>query len=237
MQAAADCHTGLGEWRQAEMLMLGIAERYDAAMSYYFWCRANGHGNLDKARQMARTGLRVADPYEVGMFQIAEGNAVEALATLRRDYANRKNLFSGLYAAVILDQQGKAAERDELLQALAQARPDAGPNSLGGEERAVALARRMRDLLRSGIDATTERAVAEGVMPASLRDNAGSARYVAAKFLSLHGQASLAKDFYLHCFKGPDQGIHSRALAAVELEKLGVAIPTSAAAAQPAGEK
>ena len=93
------------------------------------------------------------------------------------------------------------------------------------EQRAGAIAQRMIDLLKKGINAQTDAATAASVVPDMVKDYSGSSRFLTGKFLEIHGQPALAKEEFLHCFYGTEPSEHSQALASIELHKMGMELP------------
>lgn len=227
MLTAADCHTAQGEWDQAEQWLQNNSERYDDPFTWYFWCQRTGKGHLAEAseavkRLIAKVELGPKDYYTANYY-MAQGDPGRALPLFRECFDKFRNLYAGLLAADILDQQGDVAGRDALIKSVAEFHLP--PNS--PDIRAVWMAKAMQKALSGGLDANSDRATAD-IMPRPLKDYAGATRYIAARFLSQHGQKELAKEYWAHCFKGPDQGIHSQAMAAADLRRAGTEVPSLA---------
>lgn len=135
LEIGAECLERLGEMSEAEALMRSKSLRYENSfLDWYVWCRRTGQGNLSAARQHAQrviasmpAATRVTHPY-VGMFADLEGRREEAASSFQNlltALAAEKsgNPWLHLEAAVVLQELGKGAERDTLLQQLAS-RPD-----------------------------------------------------------------------------------------------------------------
>lgn len=227
MTVAADCHTALGEWDKAEQWLQNNSERYDDPFTWYFWCQRTGKGHLADASEavkhlIEKTELGPKDYYTANYY-MAQGDPARALPLFRECFEKFKIPYAGLLAAEILDEQGDAAGRDALIKSVAEFHLP--PNS--PDIRAVWMAKAMQKALSHGLDGNSDRATAE-IMPRPLKDYAGVTRYIAARFLSQHGQKELAKEYWALCFKGPDQGIHSQAMAAADLRRAGAQVPSLA---------
>jgi len=223
MEAAAECETGLKHYDAAQTWLARINQRYNDPWPLYFWCCKTGRGPIEQARQTISTLGERVDPQFLAAFYLADGQTDKALDTYRSDFKTRGPGFSGLYAAVILDEKKDAAGRDAMLKEVVTG-AKRWPN-IAREQRAVALAERMIDLLTKGINAQTDAAAARSVIPDALKDYSGSPRFLAGKFLLIHGQPELAKEEFLHCFYGTQPSNHSQALASIELHKLGMELP------------
>ena len=88
---------GLHDWDKSEHFVAEATRSYPSywsGTSWYFWCRRNGRGDLEAARDIAArniehaaTQTRYDDAYRTFLYRILEGNQAEALAGLDQQIA------------------------------------------------------------------------------------------------------------------------------------------------------
>src|SRR5262249_27186423 len=125
---AADFFERTGDWRRAEALHRANTERYashGADLDWYRWCRSTGHGDVAAARALAQDRIdRLKGWYSVealdtvGMYFVLEDQPAEALQAFRTAAGiASQECYHSLHAALLADELGDAAQRDELLKA------------------------------------------------------------------------------------------------------------------------
>lgn len=116
MRCAADCLSGLKRHAEAEELMQAVAQRYDAATLWYFWCRRTGQGDLVAARKEVRAALMAGqillDDPEPLAFLVLEGEKEEALKHYHASLVKEGSPMYGWMASLLNDEQKQPKNRD-----------------------------------------------------------------------------------------------------------------------------
>ena len=124
LQCAAHCYEGLGDFDAAETLYRAISERYRGSdVAWYAWCLRTGRGDVEAARAAAQETFGRWRQFDTdgrrkstfAFYDLAEGRFAEAL-----DLYVQASDASGieretLFAALLADQLGDSALRDERL--------------------------------------------------------------------------------------------------------------------------
>ena len=139
MACAARCAEGAALWDQAELWHMRNAERYRESSfpDWYFFCKRSGHGNLAAARETTeqyidslaenpggRNNLK-------GCFYWLDGQHEKAKAAFTSACKPSMNL-AGLGLAVLVDQAGDAARRNDLMKQIAENNKQHNPWPLAG---------------------------------------------------------------------------------------------------------
>ncbi|HKB03639.1 MAG TPA: hypothetical protein VKD90_15555, partial [Gemmataceae bacterium] len=124
MLCAADVYEGLKDWETAEKWVRETAEHYETSrQTWLFWCVRTGKGDLAAARRLALErvellrGTRDRNQLilSAACFILCEKPADAYEALHRQVTANPNDRLLAMQAALLADELGKTAERDELL--------------------------------------------------------------------------------------------------------------------------
>ena len=87
---AGKVYEGLQDWTKSEYFEAEASRNYPSYFSgtaWYFWCRRNGRGDLEAARQTAEQSIQIAgrstrfdDAYRVFVYRVLEGGKANAMA-------------------------------------------------------------------------------------------------------------------------------------------------------------
>jgi hypothetical protein len=124
---AARCHESLGDWEQAEQLVRACSARYEGSVQdWMYWCHRTGHGHVQAADDFTRSKYEAFgkatypnQERDFGHFFLLTNDPDQALVRYRRAYDIGHDTATGLYAALVADQLGKAADRDAILSQIA----------------------------------------------------------------------------------------------------------------------
>jgi tetratricopeptide (TPR) repeat protein len=238
MSCAVRCHEGLRDWKNAELWVQRISERYEAsADNWMMWCLRSGHGDLESATQLARAAAkRTGSGREAlvnrGAFELLTGNAAAAEAPLAESMERYGDAWAGLHVAVLRHDAKDFAGRDAALKVCVERGSELRVNNRQRPE-LIELARlAQRALAQPGgkIDA--------GKLDAGLRnvpaEERANGEYFAARFFRALGQEKEADDYLLRAANCPDIARTNAVLAIIELRKRGIEVsPATAPATQP----
>jgi tetratricopeptide (TPR) repeat protein len=120
---ASEVYEGLENWAKSEEHIRGVSmeARDKEKMSWYFWCRRTGRGDLDAARQLARQYMAaplandIYAPESFGVLELLEGDRANALIQFDKAWGlRRESEWCGLHVVLLV-----AEDKDQ--QALDQA--------------------------------------------------------------------------------------------------------------------
>jgi tetratricopeptide (TPR) repeat protein len=146
METEARCHEMLGQWEKAEALMRGASERYDQdAFEWMLWCCRTGHGDREKADELARkhfeslaTNALPGDLEAIGIYYLLRREPAKALPVFEKLYERTRHQYAAMQAAIIADTLGKTDRREINLERVIQAGIRTPPKSAGGAYARVA---------------------------------------------------------------------------------------------------
>jgi hypothetical protein len=203
LMIGAEWAEGAGEWKMAEEFIRDCALRYNNKPAYYYWCVRTGHGDRAAARKIAEeywaadSKLPAADTlWERGLTILAAGDRAKAIAAFYDIYKERRIVPAALFAAILADEDGDAARRDEILVEL-----DSGHAHDGAF---LELANCFRGVLSGKEEGRWNPQVME-----MLAVNAGyystGLYLLASRFLALHQQQELADQYLQFAAATPRQ--------------------------------
>jgi tetratricopeptide (TPR) repeat protein len=202
MDCAARCAEGAKNWDQAETWHQRISERYpdqDFA-HWYFFCKRTGHGNLAAAREFTEQYIHSPDcnpdfrnTYE-GCFYWLDGQKDKARQAYSRSRQKSFPLGDALGLAVLFDEAGDTALRNDLLKEVAAKSKGAYPKLI--------------DALQLVMDTVLEPAgqkkpfdpkELDGRIEACPLYHRTFAQFFSAGLLKNHGQVAQARSLYERC--------------------------------------
>jgi tetratricopeptide (TPR) repeat protein len=228
LSCAADFFERTGDWRRAEAFHRANTERYashGADLDWYRWCRRSGHGDIAAARTLAEPYLDKLKDWPsaeardtVGMFFILEDQPAEALKAFRAAAGfDSQEGYHLLHAALLADELGDAAQRDELLK-------EAHVRGLRKNGSLVEIISAFRNVLAGGIDAFDLPAIDWVIRERAVYSSPTNEFYFVGKFLMLHGRVAEGREWLQRAATSPETGKYNGTLAAYALLKAGVAV-------------
>jgi len=126
MLCASECAEGIGDWTKAEQWMQRIAERYpDAQMDYFLWCKRTGHGDVQKAQEVAEQAIEAlgsrATPQDwirIGCVHFLAHHREAALTAFLEASRSPQIGVEHFLLALVADDLKKSQVRDEALEKL-----------------------------------------------------------------------------------------------------------------------
>jgi tetratricopeptide (TPR) repeat protein len=194
MECASECHEGAGDWKNAELWVRRVSERYEGSeLDWWLWCERTGHGDKAAARAFATKSLgdlasirRPGLLQRLGALRMLEGDDKAALDAWTRVFALAGNPHDGLHVALLAHKLGSAERRDEALRAVID-KGLAYQHEGRTREGMVALAKRWSAALR-GQSELEAGALAEIVKTGFEGDEVAALAYFAGKILETTGK-------------------------------------------------
>jgi tetratricopeptide (TPR) repeat protein len=138
MQCAARCAEGKKDWKQAELWLRRVTERYPDT-SWAMWlqfCKRTGHGDAESARGFTEHYLHsigdrpdIAAPWAIGYFYWVSGDLKQAMSYFRKAYDANPAIQNAVNLILIADELGDAAALDEWIQTFLTQYPGQAPKS------------------------------------------------------------------------------------------------------------
>jgi thiol-disulfide isomerase/thioredoxin len=216
MRSAAQCNEGVGDLDRSEYWWRNTAERYGgtSALSWYFWCRRTGQGDVDEAYKLANpyaygAGALANDTEleQVAIFYLLSDQPTKARLAFQRTFARTSSPYSGLHVALLADAAGDRAERDTTLRVIVEKGPNYKLNDkpLAAE---LALASFLRDSLAKGetgtLDVDTLAKSLESLQVGSV--STSNVCYFMSRFLELHGDPDHSRAMLERAAASPSSG-------------------------------
>jgi tetratricopeptide (TPR) repeat protein len=211
LSCAGMCCEGQQNWTEAEKYYRAEAERYEGAsqLTWYYFCRRTGHGDLAAAREVARRF--VDQPHdkaqsgtlgELGDFYFLEGDLPKALANYQAAYAGKRQSATGLQVVMLADELKDTASRDDVLRRLKS--PLSRRNKKGVDPskvflQAARLAEWMAADLTAGGKAQIDPAEADQLCLADNVPRRINLLYALGTYMDLHGRPSEAVRLWKEC--------------------------------------
>jgi tetratricopeptide (TPR) repeat protein len=237
MNCAIRCYTAMEDWDRAELWTRRVAERYPGPETWAVWylfCKQTGRGDVESARAwtdqfLAALGDRtgIADPLAVGYFRWLAGETEEARGVFTT-VKETKVLAASVALAMIADDLGEAARRDELLEEIGNRPPDEGPKT-------IRICKLFRDALAKGDGAKLDLVEVNFILQNIPTERRGNTEFFVGWFLKNRGQADDARAYLRNCAESPTTYVWMRAMAADALRSPPLA-PRPAGAGPPASD-
>lgn len=229
----ARCYEGMGNMKLAEKWIRECAEHYRmSGYLWFFWCKRTGHGDIEKARQLAEACLvprdrsRSGEGETYGVYLVLAGEPQQAVEAFQRDFGTNENPNSGLHAAALAFKMGDRKLCDEMLQKVID---KSGDNKSLAERRApkIELARLLQEATRPGghLDAKKVDAILE-TAPESEIENV---QYFAGRFFEALGDEAHGREYLLRAARSKRTDKFSTVLACDRCRQLGLQIATQPA--------
>jgi hypothetical protein len=198
MECAARCAEGLGDWERAELWIRRGTERYapSAWTGWYRFCKKSGHGDIKAAQAWTEQYLASVDgrpdlarPLTAAYFYWASGSLKKARDSfVKAIEANPSEIMGIAHLALVADELGEAARRDELLTRFCTQHKTVAPKT-------VELAEVFRGWLAGGSKGAADLAAADRVIAALPPDNRGNLEFFVGRLLMTHGQPDAARAY------------------------------------------
>lgn len=237
--AAAKCHEGLRHWDQAEKYHQACSERYESSsLSWYFFCRRTGHGDVEAARDHVKSQLTKgkdssyhATAFELVAFYLLEKRPEMALTAMEQAPANDLGSYDIVWSALIADLAGDVKRRDAALERVKTlaAEPnrknqdgnaDANDNTLFADEGVHVLADLIINDLKKGGKGQIDLNAADKLTASYDLWFRSWFYYYLGQYLDIHGRRSDADRCMKQCMSSSEQGFH-RILASAMLVEHG----------------
>jgi tetratricopeptide (TPR) repeat protein len=221
LDCAARCHTAMGQFDAAEMLMKQAADRRGRPFLWYAWCRATDHGDIATARlaMQQSIGSKAEDPTYTAAFLVAEGKPDQAATMLDQDFESTSDPSRAVWAAILDDGLDNTARRNELLR-LTQARSKAfADQHQNSEYLDFAQLLQSAILQRNGVfDPQAVNQDLSWVTPA----RRAPLNYLSAEYLIHHGKADEGVELLKQAARDADENSATGRLAFIELHDRGI---------------
>jgi len=216
------CLEALGDWELSEKLMQANSQRYDSVqLQWYLWCMRTGRGDLDAAKAFfleetsALTSAQRSKLLDMAVFSQLEHNDTEAIEIYQNCFRqDRRNLFAGMSAVLLLDEAHRLEERDELLR------------QLTASEKFNAVTLLSEQLLRTGDEQEQALSPMQLELAYGYFTDSGSgtnAAWYIGKLLLNRGRREQAVVWLQRAASSPLVTLNSCTLASAELARIGVA--------------
>jgi|GEM_PF-3098027 len=219
------CLEALGEWEESETHLKNMIERYNGSyFDWYLWCRRTGHGDVDAARTTFLDSLNSMSEKQrlqhdaMGVYSELEGDTEEAITIYENAFrSNPKDIYSGMSAALLRDQQKQYDQRDQLLDKIMSR------ERISGETLLANWIRRQPRESRSVPDP----AILELFYTYRLHDRGHGtmAAWYIGRFLQLRGHEQEAVTWMQRAASSPEVGRYACTLAASQLQRLDIPVP------------
>jgi tetratricopeptide (TPR) repeat protein len=232
MQAAIECHEGLGDYEQAELWIRRQVENYpESSFDWYLWCQRTGRGDLEAARRHGQKYLALLDDsaeseelLRAAVFHRLEGRPREALEAMKERMHRTTGPLSAMHIALLsIELDDPEPGREALLQLLEASAAGELERPYDGVlvELAELFAPVMEQWPQRRLDLeAVDRLLEEAEEPSRPDVNGFVGRY-----LVIRGDQERARDYLTACMQVPHRQLHkmevSRAIAAAELRRLG----------------
>jgi tetratricopeptide (TPR) repeat protein len=223
---AAEFYERTGDWRRAELFHRLTAERYESSeLDWYRWCRRTGRGNVAAARVLAQKWiarqkkLPTAEGLDtVAMYYVLENQPAQALEEFRAAAALQGgDAYHVVHAALLADELGNAALRDELLK-------EAHRRGATQNGYMVAIISAFQNCLEAGIEQFDRPAVDWAIRDRSAPGHPTNNFYFVGEFLALHGREAEAREYFEDAATSSAWGKFNSTMAAYALLKAGAEI-------------
>jgi hypothetical protein len=218
-------------WEAAEKHYVAAIGRYgERPLEWYLFCKRNGVGELDLAREAAfpdgveEFAATSNMPVYAGLALWLEGKPSKALELYEKQATSAPDSFMAMQAATMADSLGQNAKRDKLLKLVVEQKPPAQhPHEYRPQrEELVGLARQFIGDLAAGAKCKFDMNQLHAMRDkAPERDHCGF-NYFLACYLDRHGKPDLAVDYWKQCMGAPELDLGTRTLAGAELSKRGI---------------
>jgi tetratricopeptide (TPR) repeat protein len=198
MECAARCAEGSGDWQRAEFWIRQATERYPSSSwtAWYRFCKKSGHGDVKAARAWTEEYLAASDgrpdlapPLVSAYFSWSIGSLKKAGDSFARAIAANPSETMGIaHLALVADELGEVARRDQLLRRLCTQHKDRAPKT-------VELAEVFRGWLAGGCKGPVDLAAADRVIASLEPDNRGNLEFFAGRLLLTHGQTEAGQAY------------------------------------------
>ncbi len=232
MLCAAHCYEGMQLWGAAETWIRRVAERYDGQKyAWYFWCKRTGHGDADKAFELARNyyesleGKATDKDMELmGILYTLSAQIPKAIEAFRKNFDHTNNPYTGLHLALLAEALGDKAVRDAALRQIEQ---KGGTYQVDHKPRAqmIQLANAFRTVWAGGTHVPLDMDVVEKIIASAPEGENTNLLYFVGKFLELQGNKEKARDYLYRCAISNDTYKHNHILARDLLRQQGIKLP------------
>ncbi len=225
---AAEFYERIDDWGRANLLRRRNAERYadqGADMDWYFWCRATGHGDVSAARRMVQTRIeklknsQIPDEHDrLGLYYILEEQPSEALDAFRTaGQRDTEEAYHCLHAALLADELGQSALRNEMLQ-------QAHAWGVNRNENLAAIVSAFQNCLDAGSDRLDLNAIDWVISHRPAAGGPTNEFYFVGKFLALRGREAEALEYLQRSAASSESGNYNSRMAMHALQKAGIAL-------------
>lgn len=220
MRCACQCYAGLEDWDRSELWIRRTAERYPSARSAWLsWCIATGHGHARQAALLATEYFdAIGEPQDdddrvlLIFHSLLVRQPQRALKPLEEHTRKAPQALEGLHLALLADQAGDPALRDQALGQVASSDPTV---------------KQFMELLLNAFSKGSELDLEEieRVIKSADKPRACDLYYFTGRFLEQHGRRDDARRYLKRCVDSPECKPHIRLLSAVALDDLEQAKP------------
>ncbi|BBO32634.1 tetratricopeptide repeat protein [Lacipirellula parvula] len=133
LQLASTVYEGSRQWEESERFVAAASRSYPSyysGMQWYLWCRRTGRGELDEARDLAQTSLRLAEEstqfseaYRAFVYRMLEGEPAAAIAGMDQQaatFGQKEELWDHvcrlLHTAAAAEEAGNAERKQQALE-------------------------------------------------------------------------------------------------------------------------
>lgn len=232
MLCAVHCYEGMQLWGAAETWIRKVAERYDChKYVWYFWCKRTGHGDAEKAFELARNyyesleGKATDEDLELmGILYTLSAQAPKAIEAFRKNFDHTNNPYTGLHLALLAEAVGDKAVRDAALRQIEQ---KSGTYQVDHKPRAqmIQLANAFRTVWAGATHVPLDLDVVEKIIASAPEGENTNLLYFVGKFLELQGNKEKARDYLYRCAISSDTYKNNHILARDLLRQQGVKLP------------
>ena len=235
MECASECYQGLGDWAKSEEWIRNASERYPgAAWRWWHWCEHTGRGDLHAAAALAWQYLGTIQVdakanagalMDLAVYYITEGHPEQAIAVLRQRMANFPGLVSALTRALIAEERGDSATRDEALDSLEKVAANVERDQPG----VMQLAHLLGNASRAGGAGKLDLDEVDHCLARLNPKDRPNMNYFVGKFLRVRHDNKAAEKYLRRCAEVPTNNTsgwyHVHMLALYELNAMHVPIP------------
>ena len=217
MECAARCAEGQGDWERAELWIRRATERYAPSSwtAWYRFCKKSGHGDVKAAQAWTETYLATANgrpdfanPVTAAYFYWASGSLKKARdAFAKAIEANPSETMAIAHLALVADELGEAASRDELLTRFCTEYKARAPKS-------VELAEVFRGWLAGGSKGAVDLAAVDRVIATLEPGDRGNLEFFAGRILMTHGPPEAGRAYMKRSAASPQTYEWLRIIAA-----------------------
>ncbi len=226
---AARCTEGRKDWSAAERYTRQITENNPGGgwAAWYLFCKRTGHGDAAAAgafadRVLAKSGdgPSVTSPAAIGYFYWLRGEPKKAVPYFHRAYEAAPSHTTCTPLILIADELGDAADRNEWIQTLLTQYRKQAPYTA----RIFEIFRQANE--KGKLDASDLQAVDRVLGRIQIPAYRGNNEFFAGWYLKNHGKAEEARRHLEKALRLTDSNRFMRAIAADQLQRLGVDITT-----------